>query len=288
MAYRSVTLSLVSLLLLLPACGPDVESGEELGPIPRGLVLDEPTAGTVVGSFGDDEHALRFRSEVGAAGYSVEVQVNGMTLVAQVDGENVHYDGYASDNGEPTQMTDEDRAALEALAQALDELGEVEPAVARLRSFADQWAEFPSTLETSGTVYTGFRSYSSLCWAKNTYQTATHDCWSYNNYADGSTYSAYVGMQPAANGCAEGTYYWVNNAWACLGSEPNHSTTIEHAYGACFGRCGGGCGSESQLTVDCLNHDSCVRFGHDLASLWCDDEFTSTIDDWASAPNCGI
>lgn len=286
MMDRTRVVSLVTLLVLLPACMPDVESREASGDIPRGLVLDEPAAGTVVGSFANDEHALRFRSQVGAAGFTVEIEVNGMTLHAQVDGENVQYDGYASDNGEPTQMTDEDRAALETLANTLDELGEVEPAVARLRSFADQWAEFPSTLEPSGEVYLGFRAYNSLCWAKNTYQTATHDCWSYNDNADGSTYFVNIGMHPPA-ACAEGTYYWVNNAWACLNSEPNHSTTIEYAYGGCFGRCGGGCGSESQLTVDCLNHDSCVRFGHDIASLWCDDEFMSTVDDWASAPNCG-
>jgi len=37
---------------------------------------------------------------------------------------------------------------------------------------------------------------------------------------------------------------------------------------------------------DCLNHDGCVRNGHSAASIWCDDEFAMTTDDFSFAPNC--
>lgn len=279
-----------SLLIVLAGCSAEPEQGSGGGgdaAIPRGLVLDATSESRVAGSFADDEHALRFHADVQGDDFALAVELNGMTIRVDKVGEDVEYAAFASDNGTATQLNDDDRAALLALAHELDALGEVEPPLARVRSFASQWSEFPSTLESSGRVYLGFRAYSSLCAAKNTYYTVTHDCWSYNDGADASTYSAYIGMQAPAAGCAEETYFWVGSSWACLGSEPNHSSSIEYAFGACFGRCGGGCGSDSQLTVDCANHDSCVRFGHDLASLWCDDEFSSTIDDWASAPNCG-
>lgn len=276
-----------SLMALLAGCAVESESADTDTTIPRGLQLDESSESRVAGTFADDAHALRFSAELSGDDFALEVELHGMTIAVAKVGEDVEYEAYATDNGKPTQLTDDDRAALLALGRELESLGEVEPPLARLRSFANQWAEFPSTLEPSGRVYLGFRAYSSLCWAKNTYQTVTHDCWSYNDGADGSTYSAYIGMQAPAAGCAEDTYFWVGSSWSCLASEPNHSTSIEYAYGGCFGRCGAGCGSDSQLTVDCANHDSCVRFGHDIASLWCDDEFTSTIDDWASAPNCG-
>lgn len=275
-----------SVLVALSGCMAEPDNGEE-SELPRGLMLDESSDVRVSGSFADDQHELRFRGELHEGGFALEIEMNAMTIAVSLVGEDVFYEAYATANGEPTQITEDDRAALLKLARELDALGEVEPPLARMRSFANHWAEFPSTLEPSGAVYLGFRDYSSLCWAKNTYQAVTHDCWSYDNGADGSTYNAYIGMQPNAAGCAEGTYFWVGSSWACLGSEPNHSTSIEYAYGGCFGRCGAGCGSDTQLTVDCANHDSCVRFGHDLASLWCDDEFTSTVDDWASAPNCG-
>ena len=128
-------------------------------------------------------------------------------------------------------------------------------------------------------------AYTSLCYAYNTFKQASHDDWWYDYGDDASTYYAYVSMHPSQP-CAEGTKYWNNGAWQCYSSEPDHSTSIEYAYGSCFGRCGAGCGSNTQFTQDCLDHDSCVRFGHDLASLWCDDEFSFTVDDALFAPNC--
>ena len=127
--------------------------------------------------------------------------------------------------------------------------------------------------------------YKSLCSSMNSFVLASHDDLWRSYGADSSTYYGYVSMHPHQP-CAEGTRYWQNNAWQCFSTEPNHSKSIEFAYGNCFGRCGPDCGSGTQFTQDCLDHDSCVRFGHSLTSLWCDDEFFYTIDDALFAPNC--
>jgi hypothetical protein len=91
-------------------------------------------------------------------------------------------------------------------------------------------------------------------------------------------------------------FFILGSSYECY--EPDHDPNIWYAYGECFGRCGGGCCGASGLlctpdgvgtyTMDCLDHDLCVRFGHSLASWWCDDEFAYTTDDYAFAPNCDV
>jgi hypothetical protein len=128
-------------------------------------------------------------------------------------------------------------------------------------------------------------SYTTICDKLYTYVEATHDDWWYNRGDDKTTYYAFVAPY-AACPSADGTYFWKNSQWQCYA--PDHDANVEYAYGDCFGRCGAGCGSggSGTYTYDCLDHDSCVRFGHSIASIWCDDEFTYTIDDYTFAPNC--
>jgi hypothetical protein len=127
-------------------------------------------------------------------------------------------------------------------------------------------------------------AYTSLCsYVNNGWYTVTHDDWWYNRGNDRTTYYAWLSMH-SSGPCSDGTYFWTGSSWACY--EPDHDPNVEYAYGDCFGRCGGGCGSGTQFTRDCADHDSCVRFGHSLASLWCDDEFSYTVDDALWAPNC--
>lgn len=126
-------------------------------------------------------------------------------------------------------------------------------------------------------------AYTSACSYVNSYMAVTHDDWNYDRWDDHTTFNAYLSMDPMQS-CSEGTQFWTGSSWSCY--EPDHDPNIEWAYGNCFGRCGGGCGSSTQFTFDCADHDSCVRFGHSLASFWCDDEFASTVDDALFAPNC--
>ena len=281
--FRSlVFLGAVSLLGL--AC----VNGDGDAPAVGDDITVEQSAAGMVGAFDDGHGVMHFSGQaLDAHSFDLRVEFHGMTLVALVDTEAavVEHDGYASDNGEDTQMNDEDRASLAALSHALDGYGtDVGSELSLLRRFVNVWSEFPSSKELSGTaVGEADRSYTSICWAENSYQQVTHDDWNYNRWDDASTYSAYIGFQ-VAGPCSDGTYFWKDNAWVCY--EPDHSTTVEYAYGGCFGRCGAGCGSSTQLTWDCADHDSCVRFGHIVGSFWCNDEFTATLDDWASAPDC--
>lgn len=227
----------------------------------------------------------------------IELRFHGLTVTSLVDFDTgvIEYDGFATDTGADTQILDDDRALLLAFARELDHQGiHVAEPLERVRSFANMWAQFPATLDPQGiSLVDHDHSYTSICWAVNSYQRATHDCWSgagscsdWWGCSDGDDPStldyAYVSMH-GDGPCSDATYFWTTQ-WTCF--EPDHSSSIEYAYGDCFGRCGAGCGSSTQFTWDCHNHDECVRTGHDMASAWCDDEFTSTVDDWASAPNC--
>ncbi|MDQ3035466.1 MAG: hypothetical protein M3Y87_23880 [Myxococcota bacterium] len=288
---------MMSVALAMVGC-----AGSGTGTGTSGALTVEESAGEASGSFVDDSEAdlgrVDFTSRfVDTNVLEIVLDFHGLTVSSLVDFDNgvVEYDGFASDNGEDTQILDDDRALMLAFSRALDTLGtDASEPVSRLRSFANTWADFPSTLDPQGlSLMAEDRSYSSMCSRVNTYQRATHDCWSgagdCSNWAgcsrgddNATTDYAYVSMHGAGS-CNDGTFFH-NGSWQCY--EPDHSSSVEYAYGNCLGRCGSGCGSSTQFTWDCFDHDQCVRTGHDVASAWCDDEFSSTVDDWASAPNC--
>jgi hypothetical protein len=253
------------------------------------LSLDE-RPGFVAGTLAYDSGEISFEAaELATETFEMVYELNGLTFSYLVDRAAgvIQMDGYATANGEDTQFTAEDRDAMLSLATALDALGaDVTTLVDLARRIASGMAETPDSRELRAEVYAERdRDYVSICWAKNSYQMASHDDNNYDWGADATTLDyAYVSMH-AAGPCSDGTYFYSGGSWVCF--EPDHSTTIEYAYGNCLGRCGANCGTATQFTWDCLDHDECVRTGHSTASLWCDDEFTSTMDDWASAPNCG-
>jgi hypothetical protein len=270
------------LLLTLSAC---VEHASEPTPeLERGLVIHEG-GGHVDGSFSDDQHAIRFSGEVADAGFDVQIELDDVTLTLREDSDGLlSYDAYTADGEPATQITDGDRAALTALAGALDVRGsDVDPATARVRSFADVWSGFPSTLELRGAVDSSFRSTTSICGHLDSFISVTHDDSQFQEWDDETTYFAYVSMHEAGP-CLDGTWFLMAGTWRCF--EPDHSATIEYAYGNCFGRCGERCGSTTQFTTDCANYDSCQRFGHDLNDVACEDEFLAALDDSFDAPDC--
>lgn len=291
MTKRAMLLSMG--VLLAVGCGTEGTSST------TGTLTVEETQGQATGSFVDAELGrVDFTSRfVDTNVLDIEMRFHGLTVTSTVDFDSgvIEYDGFTSASGADTQILDDDRALMLALAHALDARGtHVSEPLERVRSFANTWAEFPATLDPQGIALVDQNhSYTSICWAVNSYQSATHDCWSgagdcsnwtgCSDWDDNSTLDyAYVSMH-ASGPCSDGTYFY-NGSWQCY--ESDHSGSVEYAYGNCFGRCGSGCGSSTQFTWDCHDHDECVRTGHDVASAWCDDEFTSTVDDWASAPNC--
>ena len=221
--------------------------------------------------------------------FEMFVELNGLTLMATLDptAGASQFDGFATSSGATTQILEADKLLIASLRTHLDELGtEVSGPVNYLRRMVGLWEEWPESMGLQHQVLgEQDRGYTSICWALNSYTSATHDCWSGggDRWDDGTTLDyAYVSMH-AAGPCSDGTYFW-NGAWTCY--EPDHQNNIEYGYGNCLGRCGGGCGGGTAFTWDCLDHDQCVRTGHDTASLWCDDDFVATWDDAALAPNC--
>ncbi len=292
-----VLLSKLAIAGLVMGCG--AEGGQDSRP---DLVIQQDTA-LSEGSLRVAGTRVFFRSaQVEEHVFDITVRFNGLTITALVDQARgvMEYDGYASENGVDTQMTAPDRAVLLAFSRGLDELGlDVATTTDMLRKFTNTWAEFPDTLALQRqTIAQTTRSYWSLCAYMNDYFSSHHDCNTCDFGSDectlgqvdtsgGWTYYYGVGSYLSMDsdcGAADGAYFWKDGSWQCY--EPDHDTSVEYAYGNCFGRCGAGCGSSTQFTEDCNNHDECVRVGHDLASFWCDDQFAATTDDWASAPNC--
>lgn len=244
----------------------------------------------------------------------ITVKVNGMMITALVDFKTgvMEFDGFALETGESTQMTDDDRASLGELEHALAPLGEELPfTLEKLRGFVATWVEHPSTVDMQMIrISEENRDWTSLCYAKNTYYPASHDCDTAGFWTDQTTLD-YVYMSSTGNlGGPDGVAWYFpsgggftccsnNGLWCSTytcsvpgagwysGVEVAHDTRVEHSYGNCFGACGAGCPGSYQYTIDCVNHDQCVRNGHVLASGYCDDQYTASADDWASAPNCG-
>jgi hypothetical protein len=256
-----------------------------------------------VGTFQKDDVFVEFEAlETAFGDHEVSVELNGMTLTWSVSRELgvVDYDGFATDNGEETVLLDEDRAALAALADELDQLGpNPEEPIRLLRALANVWEEVSTTRPLRGTLVGDQSRSTSRCGDVNSYVKATHDCWETdgdcsnwwgcsNNDDNSTADGAYISMHGS---CASGAmYYWSGGKWTCIGGEgPDHSSSIEYMYGNCMGRCGGGCGSGTQFTTACINHDHCVRWGHHIASPWCDDELLDPFGaawDAVFASNC--
>ncbi|MEO8874487.1 MAG: hypothetical protein ABI461_02780, partial [Polyangiaceae bacterium] len=218
----------------------------------------------------------------------VTVDVDGMTLSALIDSKSQvgDIDGFATANGRDTQLTDDDRVVLLSFDKALNSIMASDdknqlPSEAHVAvRMVDMWSDTPSSAPLTRQVLgQENRSYTSICSQYGTYQYATHDDWHYNNWNPKSTSISLVGSRWSGT-----TSYYVNNTWTT--STQDHRADTYEA-GQCFGHCGAGCPSGNQnLTVDCDNHDQCVRNGHDIASMWCDDEFSACVDDFAFAPTC--
>ncbi len=290
------------------ACGSP--SGTSLGPAEPGAV--NPAEGLSLAVESDATHGVFLGGQQGTEAkfssrqvepgvFRIEVSLNGLALTGLVDADNgvSTLDGFAESNGQDTQVTDEDRKVLEALSAALSaELPSGDAATAEakyLRRAVSLWAQYPSTVELQRTVmgeqgrgYTMLCSYAK-CNGKNTgscggvynwYSYAKHDC---NKGGFSYTRNQQIAQLGDHSSCSGDEYYLNGSTWVC--GEPDHWSRPK-VQGNCFGRCGGGCGGDTQYTLDATNHDGCVRNGHALASLYCDDQFVSAADDELFAPNC--
>lgn len=292
------------LALVLAACGGGGASGpegaspgtEQSSSAPGTLELVATPQG-IEGTYVAGERRITFRSAALDGDIDVQVTLNGLVLDALMrpaDGVS-SMDGFAAANGADTQLVDEDRELLTGLYQALngvsrEELGD---AGVYLRRAVGLWAQHPTTVELKrlvmgdqGRGYTMLCSYAKCggawtgsCSSYNWYSYAKHDC----NWGGTSvTNNQQIAQLGDHFSCSGDEWYW-NGGWVC--GEPDHWVR-PYVVGNCFGRCGGGCGGDTQYTLDATNHDGCVRNGHALASLYCDDQFASASDDELFAPDC--
>lgn len=222
-------------------------------------------------------------SEIEAGVLDVVVDLNGMTLTAIVDrnAQIAEVDGFAQ-NGGDTQIVDADRAVLTGFVQAL--ALEIDPestaAASALYRAASNWAETPDSMPLQRLVAgSENRDYVSLCSLYGVYLDATHDDSGCNAFDPQCTSVAQIGNRLTP------TYSYINGQWTT--QVPNHISYV-YQTGDCYGNCGGGCpGTSPQtLTLDCHDHDQCVRNGHFIASFYCNDEFASASDDEFFAPRC--
>ncbi|HLL54161.1 MAG TPA: hypothetical protein VK447_11470 [Myxococcaceae bacterium] len=292
--------------LALVACGGVVDTGSDVTrpdgepttSAPGTLALTEGT-NAVYGTFTRGDDVVSFRSVAVDGAFEIQAKVNGMTLDALVDAEGgvSSMDGFAAKNGADTQMVAEDRELVDGLYRALNDRfpgSELAEPAKYLRRAVGLWAQHPTTVDLKrlvmgeqGRGYTMLCSYAKCggawtgsCSTWNYYSYAKHDC-----QHGGFDYSRNQQIAQLGNHytCSGDEYYWNGSSWVC--GEPDHWSRPK-VVGICWGRCGGGCGGDTQYTLDATNHDGCVRNGHALASLYCDDQFTSASDDEMFAPNC--
>ncbi|WP_309891613.1 hypothetical protein [Archangium sp.] len=289
--------------MTLWACGGQSAPANEAVQAAEGLELTSEAnavSGRLVDAQGTQTRFSSRRVEQGV--YRIEVRLNGLTLTGLVDADNgvSSLDGFAEETGGDTQMLDGDRGQLQALSAALNETlpagDAAQPEAKYLRRAVSLWSQHPTTVALQRTVMgEQGRGYTMLCtYAKcnggrwtgscggvyNWYSYAKHDCQHGGFEYTRNQQIAQLGDHAT---CSGDEYYMNGTTWVC--GEPDHWSRPK-VMGICFGRCGGGCGGDTQYTLDATNHDGCVRNGHALASAYCDDQFISASDDELNAPNC--
>jgi len=299
------TLPAVLAALCLAACGggagrPDdsvTPPGTDPSPDVAGVLDLHATAQGVQGTYTAGDDRVSFQSTAVDGDIDLQVTLDGLVLDALLrpaDGVS-SLDGFAEANGAATQLVDQDRALLSGFYRALNGVSKEAlgtPGV-YLRRAVGLWAEHPTTVDLKRVVmgdqgrgYTMLCSYAKCggawtgsCSSYTWYSYAKHDC----NWGSMSvTNNQQIAQLGDHYSCSGDEWYW-NNGWVC--GEPDHWSR-PYVVGNCFGRCGGGCGGDTQYTLDATNHDGCVRNGHALASLYCDDQFTAASDDELFAPDC--
>lgn len=300
---RRTLLAAVTAALL--ACGGQTTGSPEDTDTPEaqeGQLALERGEAHLSGTFTQGAQTVRFSGrQVERGVFEVEVRLQGMTLYGLMDPANgvSSLDGFASESGQDTQLLDGDRELLTGLYERLSaELptGDAAGGVGMyLRRAVGLWAQHPSSVGLARTVMgEDGRGYTMLCsyarcngqWTGtcsgyyNWYSYAKHDC---NRGGFASSINQQIAQLGDHYSCSGDEYYLSGGVWYC--GEPDHWSRPK-VVGNCFGRCGGGCGGDTQYTLDATNHDGCVRNGHALASLYCDDQFSSASDDELFAPNC--
>lgn len=298
-----------------PGSGESSEGGEKtatvVAPEQQGVIqFDSLAADKTQGTYTYRDVALKFDSEAHDGVDYVTLDLRGMKLSATFDNAGIFdVDGFNSENGSDTSMTEMDRAIIHtfevALTDTYRERGSELPALDSLNRMVTVWGDYPSSLPLTRTFYGRKERLVNINLCNNVnkigmsnwkaYQRASHDCLTIKHafsdcaaitagcmYGDDSSTvdNVFMSMHPGAT-------FFGSNASNYRAYGPDHDPNAEFAYGDCFGRCGSECGGSTQFTQACLDHDLCVRFGHISISGECDDEFLDAAVDYGVASNCG-
>lgn len=287
--------------LCIAGCQASIQSPDGEGTLSMTDVLGAAVPPTeVVGTFTFEGQVAKFTSlQLEEGVYEITFELRGMTLYALIDQKNnvAALDGFASANGADTQILDEDREMLLSLYQAInDALPKDVPDIALLlRRATGLWAEHPTSLDSTGLImgeqqrghtmlcdYAWCGSYTGECTEWRWYAYATHDDLWYDNDDPEAQQIVQIGDHYSCDG-DQFFYDPSSGQWVC--GEPDHWKQ-PYVVGNCYGRVGPGCGGDTHYTRDAADHDGCVRNGHMIASVWCNDEFLRAADDELFAPNC--
>jgi hypothetical protein len=288
MSLRSLVLvALTSTSLIACAGQSDPASESSTTESAEGSLQITMTAEGTKGTFVSGGETVSFESVAQKDGiFEVDIKLRGVMLDATIDRANgaTSMDAFAIANGGDTQISEGDRELLMKFLKATSTVVSVSghESATMMRRVASLWSQTSDTLKVDRRVLgEEGRTWTSLCsYLGKTYR-AQHDCSSGGFSAAVNQVNAYVGYYGST------TYYsrsgtWSTSAYVHAGT----STFVPLEYGECFGRCGGGCDPQSDYTVDCHNHDSCVRGNHSIASMYCNDQFSSASDDELYAPVC--
>lgn len=313
--------------LLAVGCGAEAEGPEPTdhaakAPTPtaegvKGVVsFDKVGKDRVKGVFQFRGQRLAFETEVVGDALEGTFDLRGMVLTFTADTKlgGFDVDGFTLATGEDTSMTQADREVIRAFDKAIKETFESKkdlPAFDFLVRAATVWGDYSDTLPLKRTFHgrldrNNVGSGNDLCASVNKpgnggivapkYSRATHDCfsgagdcsdwWGCDGGEDNASADyVFMSMHPAGP-CSDTTWFG-NTAGTHTCYEPDHPSDREYTYGDCFGRCGGGCGSGTVFSAACRDHDLCVRFGHDMASAYCDDDLVNAAWDALWMSNCG-
>jgi hypothetical protein len=310
-------------IVAFAGCGGAPDAGEKdstsviVAPEQQGVVrFDALTPSLVKGTYEYHGVTVKFEAESNSV-QTVTLQLRGMVLTGTFDAANGVFDldGFNSENGAETQMTEVDATVIHTLEVAITDLYREKatelPALEIFNRAVTIWGEFSPSAPLRRTYYGRQErlTLQSLCGSVNRagqgsrfvsrWSWGSHDCLKIKNFFsncaavtagclygdDGSTVEhGFLSMHPGGS-CSDNSFFGTTATnFRCY--EPDHDDNVEFSYGDCLGRCGGGCGGGTTFTQACLDHDICVRFGHFLASPECDDDLLDATFDAAFASNC--
>ncbi len=298
-----------------PAPAPDTKAPATKESVQGTVKFETVSRERVRGTFDFRGVQLKFETELVGDAREATFELRGMILTFTADTKLGAFDldGFTSADSQDTSMTQEDRLVIRAFDKAIGAaLGDKRAldAVDVLVRTTTIWGDYSDSLPLKRTFHgrldqNNVGSGNDLCGQVNKpgnggiaspkYSRATHDCgssagdcpwWGCDGGEDNASVDyVFMSMHPAGP-CSDTTWFGSSaGAQSCY--EPDHPSDKEYAYGDCFGRCGGGCGSSTVFSAACRDHDLCVRFGHAMASGWCDDDLVNAAWDAAWMSNCG-